>query len=423
MSGIRIRRRVGRIRAMAGLTSGGGGGTSEPNEVAELVRGPRVRHDPTLDADPSLVVLMPHLSVARMTGGPNTVFQITERLAARGTNVRYVACFGPMDQDPVGLERHIRQITGVERPTSGGFLERSGPGAELSVGRGDTMLATWWPTAHVAQRALASTDADEFIYLIQDFEPGFHPWSTQYAMALSTYRMPFRAIVNEPSLLEHLRRDGDLPIGPDEGDRAISFMPAVDRTTFRARDRHADVRRIVFYARPAHPRNLFELGLRALAEAVRRPVFTDGGWEFIAIGGETRVWRLSDRYLLVPQPKLTYRDYAAYLGESDVLLSLMLSPHTSYPPLEMATAGGLVVTNTFGGKTAATLAAISPAIRGVRPDVESVAAAIVQAAEEVTSGRPIGPPTTLPSSWDESLREVMPWLEATVGSVRTRLPG
>jgi hypothetical protein len=115
---------------------------------------------------------------------------------------------------------------------------------------------------------------------------------------------------------------------------------------------------------------------------------------------------------------MTYPDYAAYLGESDLLLSLMLSPHTSYPPLEMAAAGGLVVTNTFRTKTAEALAAISPAIRAVPADREHLASAIARAADDVAHGGNVRHPTTSPTTWDESLQAVLPWLEATIAAAR-----
>ncbi len=363
---------------------------------------------------------MPHLSVGRMTGGPNTVFHITERLAARGMSVRYVACFGPLDEDVARLGRHIADVTGVVRAEEAEFLDRSTPDAELTVGRHDLMLATWWPTAHVADRARAMTGIDEFIYLIQDFEPGFHPWSTKYALAASTYRMRFRAIVNEPTLLEHLHQHGDLAFDIHDPDLAVSFMPAVDRTVFERRDRPSEGRRFVFYARPKHPRNLFDLGLRALSDAVEDGAFENEAWEFAAIGGETRTLPLPGGRVLRPVSRLAYRDYATFLADSDVLLSLMLSPHTSYPPLEMATAGGLVITNTFSTKSAADLAAISPAIRGTPPDVDHLAAAIAQAAIDVSHRRPEPGGTTLPGSWDELMNAVVPWLEATMASARRR---
>ena len=418
----RVRRSVGRI-----LGPGHGApapvGTSAPRRLEELPRlvgGPSVRHDPALDARPSLVVLMPHLSVATMTGGPNTVFQVTERLAARGLAVRYVACFGPMDAEADGLRRHLAELTGLAGSTGSEFVDRSAVGAELAIGAGDVVLATWWPTAHVALRALAVTAVDEFIYLIQDFEPGFHPWSTKYALAAATYEMPFRAVVNEPTLLEHLREQGHLKFDIRDPARAIAFMPAVDRAIFQAGERLPGRRRLVFYARPKHPRNLFELGLGALAAAVGQGAFDAEDWTFAAIGEETRGWSLAAGHTLDPVPRMTYRDYAAYLGESDILLSLMLSPHTSYPPLEMAAAGGTVITNTFSTKTAAALAAISSSIRGVPADVDSLSAAIAQAGREIGPGPRATQPLTLPWSWTESLADVVPWLEATIAAARRR---
>jgi len=385
-----------------------------------LVGGPRVRHDPALDSRPSLVVLMPHLAVGRMTGGPNTVFQVAERLAARGMSVRYVACFGPLDGDIERLRRHIQDVTGIARATAADFGDCSTPDAELAVGREDVLLATWWPTAHVADRARAVTSVGEFIYLIQDFEPGFHPWSTKYALAAATYRLPFRAIINEPTLLEHLHRHGEAGIDVHDPERAVSFMPAVDRAVFRPRDRPSATRRFVFYARPKHPRNLFDLGLRALSDAAEHGAFDGADWDFAAIGGETRTLPLPGGRVLRPMPHMAYADYAGFLADSDVLLSLMLSPHTSYPPLEMATAGGIVVTNTFSTKSTADLAAISAAMRGASPDVDHLSAAIAQAATDVSTGRPRPEPTTLPGTWDEALAAVVPWLEATIASVRGR---
>ena len=48
--------------------------------------------------------------------------------------------------------------------------------------------------------------------------------------------------------------------------------------------------------------------------------------------------------------KLSLDDYAAALSESAIGVSLMLSPHPSYPPLEMAQFGVRVVTNGFANK-------------------------------------------------------------------------
>jgi hypothetical protein len=408
-----------------------------PNRFAEflsfdgppLVGGPRPDHDPGLDRDPRLVVLMPHLRLSKMSGGPNTILQVTARLLPLGVRIRYVGAFGPIEPDAAALRAHIREVTGVEAgPDAVDFVDASGPGAVLRLGAGDVPFATWWPTAHVADAALGVVRAREFVYLVQDFEPGFYPWSTKYALAAATYGMPMRAIVNEPLLLDHLQAER---VGrfADATTDATSFMPAVDRAVFAAGRRgEGGTRRLVFYARPRNPRNLFELGLRALRTAVADGVFDGGDWEFLAIGQDLIDLPLSDRHVLRAVPWLSYADYAAFLGRSDVLLSLMLSPHTSYPPLEMAAAGGRVVTNTFGVKTAGALVAISTAIHAAPPELGPLVAALrdavgasgmTESATGAAAGDP-APTTSLPATWDEALQDVVPWLQRTVDELSGR---
>jgi beta-1,2-rhamnosyltransferase WsaF-like protein len=364
-----------------------------------------------------LVVLLPHLNVDRMSGGPNTVFQITARLLQAGIKLRYAATTGPLAPHPDALRDHIQRITGIEAPPEAvQFVDVSARGAVLDLGSDDVLMATWWRTAHMAKACLGVVRAPEFIYLVQDFEPGFYPWSTKSALAEATYNLPIRALVNEPLLERYLRQ---VSTGRFESAdfSAQTFMPAVDRAVFARRDRSPGTpRRLVFYARPRNPRNLFEIGLRVLRDAAAAGVFDGGSWEFLAIGQELPDLPLSSRHVLKAQPWLRYEEYGALLGSSDVLLSLMLSPHTSYPPLEMAAAGGLVVTNTYGPKTSAALAEISPAIRAAAPEVEPLVAALREAVAEASTPR--SSPVALAATWDEALREALPWLAQQVLELR-----
>jgi hypothetical protein len=379
----------------------------------ELVTLPAVRHAPELDADPRLVVLLPHLSVAKMSGGPNTALQITARLA--GTMpLRYVATAGELDRDEAALRAHIRAVSGVALDEeTARFSQASGRRATLEVGRHDVLFATWWPTAHLANAALEHVRAPAFLYLVQDFEPGFYAWSTKAALAEATYRMPIAAVINEP-FLERYLREGRIGRFADPATPSVTFMPAVDRAVFR-RGSEASPRRLLFYARPTNQRNLFELGLRALRLAAGSGAFDAEPWEFLAIGQELPDLVLSDRHVLRNQPWLSYQAYGALLGSADFMLALMLSPHTSYPPLEMATAGGRVVTNTFGPKTREALAAISPLIRGVEPDVASIVVALREAA---VMPRPEAAPVNLPGDWDEALTDVVPWVRDRIAELR-----
>jgi len=85
----------------------------------------------------------------------------------------------------------------------------------------------------------------------------------------------------------------------------------------------------------------------------------------------------------------------------------MLSPHTSYPVLEMAASGGLVVTNSFATKSAERLGRISPNIIAARPAADSIAAALIDAAGRVSRGYDRLAPLALPDSWDASLGNVV----------------
>ncbi len=90
----------------------------------------------------------------------------------------------------------------------------------------------------------------------------------------------------------------------------------------------------------------------------------------------------------------------------------MLSPHTSYPVLEMAASGGQVVTNGFGAKTAERMARIAPGVIVASPDPESIAAGLVAAAGRVGGGE--RPGLTLPESWTDAIRPVVAAIAALV---------
>jgi hypothetical protein len=98
--------------------------------------------------------------------------------------------------------------------------------------------------------------------------------------------------------------------------------------------------------------------------------------------------------------KASLEDYADHLNRAAVGISLMVSPHPSYPPLEMAEAGVLAITNRYRCKD---LSRRFPEIISIeRVDPELLAEAIgaaVREAEERRIGKivPRRPPSDLPS--------------------------
>jgi hypothetical protein len=222
----------------------------------------------------------------------------------------------------------------------------------LAVGDRDLWVATHWTTAHsidVAVR-LNVLDVGDIIYLIQDYEPGFYPWSSDYALARSTYRAGFRAVVNSTPLYRYLRQTEGIAF-----DERYVFGPSVDlkgaRRAYELRTTGEKVR-ILFYGRPSKPRNLFDIGVAALALAASDLEKLGIDASFISVGEGHESISLTPNKVLRSRGKLSWDAYFDLLGSSDLLLSLQHSPHPSHPPLDAVTSGAFAVTNEMGATRA-----------------------------------------------------------------------
>jgi hypothetical protein len=369
-----------------------------------------VRIDPVQADRPTLNILQPILSAISMTGGPNTIVTVAFQVARDGIPVRIVTTRAATD--PIWFQKHLLAVTGAtEYPPSLTVAFAGNPNLPLPIGPRDVFLATHWTTAQQIKPLLPDMHQRRFFYLIQDFEPGFHAWSSNYALALETYDLDFIPVINERFLFDYLC---DQSIGrfadPAFAERALVFEPAIDARVFHPAS-HGDPhrpKRLLFYARPTNARNLLGIGVIALRQAIAAGAFAGDTWEFLAIGarGSLPALDLGGGHKLRPAPWQDYNGYAQQLRDADILLCPMLSPHTSYPVLEMAASGGLAVTNTFGSKTAARLTAVSDRIVASKPTIEGFAEALTNAANLVRAGAPTGGPPNLPTDWDAALAPV-----------------
>jgi hypothetical protein len=107
-----------------------------------------------------------------------------------------------------------------------------------------------------------------------------------------------------------------------------------------------------------------------------------------------------------------YDGYAEMLRNCDVGLSLMLSPHTSYPPIEMAACGAACVTNVYSVKTQQRLLDVSRNLVPVQPTLEDVVAGL-QTAVEMSRDRAARcehARLSVAPSWDEVFDPLIPKL-------------
>ena len=205
-------------------------------------------------------------------------------------------------------------------------------------------------------------------------------------------------IVNSELLLDHLRNERLAPGG-------TAFEPSFPERVYHpgAPDRRsADGKRgFFFYARPHNARNLYWRGLEALCAAIEEGVLDPVEWDFHFAGhGAVPLSLPRGAQPHFPGP-MAWPEYAAFLRRMDIGLSLMYTPHPSYPPLDLAASGAIVVTNKFGLKR--DLDRYSPNILCTDLDVSSIVNSIRTA-------------TILSNDPKNSLREpCTQWLAARLG--------
>lgn len=367
--------------------------------------------DPALARWPTLNVMLPGVALRAMSGGPNTLIQITHRLADRGVRVRYISTDTPADKDHGPIWAHCSALTGIPgRPADAeircGF-DRSTP---MALGENDMFIASAWWNVQMIKYALPQFRVKQFLYTIQEFEPGLYPWSSEYALSTETYSLDFVGLINQRFVLDYLVRNqvGRFSNPDFARENCVVFEPALDRTKFflGPEGQGREKRRLIFYARPeSAKRNLFELGLYALRTAVAKGVFSGESWEMWFVGEQLPEADLGG-VTIKSMPWLGFDDYARFVRGTDISLSLMLSPHTSYLPLETAASGGVCVTSVFANKNSGALADLHPNIIGVDPWLDPVVEGLREAVARVRRGG-TPPPLPLPESWDSALDGVV----------------
>jgi hypothetical protein len=259
------------------------------------------------------------------------------------------------------MERPLRIITRSEPPTPANcrtVLEANGipwegdvdfvfssrdtsSGRLVDVAAGDLFVTTSWWTTWATR---ASVDPTKIIYLVQEDERRFYPEgddSIRYAEVLGDPRIT--CIVNSKPLFDSLFD------GADNHAQAPSwFEPAFPAFLTPRGEPAPGKRNFLFYARPKNLRNLYYRGLEAIAGAVECGHLDPTKWDFFFIGRDLEPVVLPGGVRPMLIENLGWHDYQQLLRRMDLGLSLMASPHSSYPPLDLAAAGAAVVTNTFG---------------------------------------------------------------------------
>ncbi|MBM2575463.1 hypothetical protein JQC91_04030 [Jannaschia sp. Os4] len=312
---------------------------------------------PSSEARPRVTLLIPTVDRAQGWAGIATALDLFGALrAALGPEVdaRWLATDaapGPGYDPPEGAS-----LAGPWAPDGPGDTVEAAHdrGARpVLVRRDEAFVATAWWTAHHAA-ALGRARADlhggavrPHPYLIQDWEPGFDAAGTRSELARATYHAPgVLPVFNAPPLAEAFRARGLWPCGaghvlapPIPAEVAGAIVPGTPKE-----------RIVLLYARAHAARNCLPF-LDMLVAHLRR---TDPGgwrgWRFVAAGEDLPEGALRCGGGIETAGRLPLGAYGALASRAALGVSLMIAPHPSYPPLEMAQAGVRVLTSAVEGR-------------------------------------------------------------------------
>lgn len=264
-------------------------------------------------------------------GGIHTILRAADHMRARYQVHPIFVVLGAADSDAIRLKISrafpdlaascdIKIISSVDIPRD--------------LVEADAAVATLWPTAYAILRL---KNVHHRFYFMQDYEPLFYPGGSSYGVAEATYRLGFHGICNTEPLKKLYERNGGT---------ADFFLPAVDTSVFHDRGRPkrdpSEPFLLFNYARPAHPRNCFEVVAEGLIELKRR---MKSRVQIITAGAE---WDPRDHGLsgiVEHVGLLPYRQTGDLYRAVDAGIVAMATAHPSYLPFELMACGAAVVTN------------------------------------------------------------------------------
>jgi glycosyltransferase involved in cell wall biosynthesis len=369
----------------------------------------------TSTCEPRVNVLVPTIDLDHFFGAYIGKFNLARRLAEHGLRVRIVAV------DPTRLpdtwRDQLRRYEGLDTLLDKVEVEFA-PARELltlEVNPHDCFIATTSWTAHLAHRATEELDRERFVFVIQEYDPLTYPVGTLGAVTRQAYTFPHFAVFSTELLRDYFRNHsiGVFAEGAELGDeRSVSFRNAITSVDPPSPDgMRRQAASLLFYARPEEhaERNMFELGLMAIAGAIDNGILPSG-WRYYGVGAmEPSTVRITGTASMEVLPRQSQDEYRSLLREHSVGLSLMDTPHPSLVPLEMASAGMLVVTSTFENKTYDALRAISENLIPVEPTVDAIKGGLSDAVAgiEDVDRRIRGSRVEWSRSWQESFDDAL----------------
>lgn len=311
---------------------------------------------PSLDNKPRLNLLIPTLHPKQIFGGISTALKIFDSLAkfcgerfekriiCINTSVDLLSMSSVKDYtfqqlgDPIDIGSPIVvDISDIH-------------GGELALRPNDFFVATAWWTAVLGHELQANQESyhhvrHPLIYLIQDYEPGFYPWSDRFGRAEASYKHSDKtiALINSEELANFMAKRYRFL-------KSYVIRYEINSNIKQNLSIQPRERIVLFYGRPSVDRNCFQTICEALYRWQQLEPTLSQRWRVISVGEQYIADNIPNVRNMEVYGKLELNEYASLLSRASIGISLMISPHPSYPPLEMAYAGLVTITNSYDEK-------------------------------------------------------------------------
>lgn len=312
------------------------------------------RFEPDHESEPRLTFVIPDLNQREAFGGVTTGIDIFLDLAIhiRKTRPLTLRLILSDHDSATAPEIFTRRAEAAGFDASEIAVQRIRHPGDMVRIRAEEIFVTynWWTTLNIEPLLLEqarhfSQVRKPLIYLIQEYEPVIFPFSSGHMLAREAYDTPSRlwGVFNSSSLKAYFELQGH------SAERSWTFEPVINdklRPLLDAVSAAPRKPQIIVYGRPTVNRNCFPALIRGLQHWVQTyPEFAH--WQIVSAGTPHDPVDLGDGRQVRSLGKLSLEEYGQLLLESSVGISLMASPHPSYPPLEMVHFGLRVVTNRY----------------------------------------------------------------------------
>ena len=248
---------------------------------------------------------------------------------------------------------NIVDLSGIERPKKvTAFYDdiinnKVSPSALcLDVSDKDIFFATsWWSATAIQQMNLRK----KFFYIIQEVESFFYTFGDAHLFCSRIMEgKNINYIVNSHFLWDYFKSNCNNIV-----ENGVSFEPAFPEALYPVKKKFSKktTYRLFFYARPNNPRNLFYTGSSLISKAIELGILDASEWEICFVG--TNIPEDMELFGGV-EPNviktMNWKEYGEFLQDTDLTVSLMYTPHPSYPPYDAAYSGSVVLTNSFANK-------------------------------------------------------------------------